>query len=79
MKSYYDDMNLPQPIVPAPGHMTLLKGQTALVTAANSGIGLAIALHLGRAGADVVVNYLVKPEDAEAVAEEVRASGQRAQ
>jgi glucose 1-dehydrogenase len=78
MKSYYDDMNLPHPVVPAPAHLILLKDQTALVTGGNSGIGRAIALQLGKAGADVVVNYVVKPEDAEAVADEIRASGQRA-
>jgi len=48
------------------------------VTGANSGIGRAIAVALGRAGADVIVNYVVNPEDAEAVAEEIRNNGQRA-
>ena len=48
------------------------------MTGANSGIGRAIAIALGKAGANVVVNYVTKPEDAEAVAEEVRSSGQRA-
>ena len=78
MKSYYTDMNLPEPAMPAVQALTLLKGQTALVTGANSGIGRAIAISLGRAGANVIVNYVAKPEDAEAVAEEIRRGGQRA-
>ena len=75
MKSYYEHMNLPQPVLPSLQPLALLKGQTALVTGANSGIGRAIALALGRAGANVVVNYVAKPEDAEAVAAELRAAG----
>ena len=78
MENYYTRMNLPQPLVPAVQALTLLKGQTALVTGANSGIGLAIAISLARAGANVIVNYVTKEEDAEAVAEEVRRCGQRA-
>ena len=42
----------------------LLRGQKALVTGANSGIGLATAIALGRAGADVVVNYVVGAHEA---------------
>ena len=75
MKSYYEHMNLPQPVLPSLQNLALLKGQTALVTGANSGIGRAIALALGRAGANVAVNYVAKPEDAEAVAAELRAAG----
>jgi glucose 1-dehydrogenase len=71
-------MNLPEPMVPAVQALSLLKGQTALVTGANSGIGRAIAIALARAGANVVVNYVTRPEDAEAVAEEIRSKGQRA-
>jgi glucose 1-dehydrogenase len=41
--------------VPMPA---LLKGQKAIVTGASSGIGKAIAIALGAAGADVVVNYV---------------------
>ena len=55
-----------------------LEGQTALVTGANSGIGLGVAKALGAAGADVVVNYVSAPEAAERVAEEIRAGGSRA-
>lgn len=78
MKSYYAHMNLPEPVIPTVQAVKLLKGQTALVTGANSGIGLAIAISLSRAGANVVVNYVARQEDAEAVAEEIRRSGQRA-
>jgi len=78
MKNYYSDMNLPEPALPAVQALTLLKGQVALVTGANSGIGRAIAISLGRAGADVVVNYVVKPEEAEKVADEIRRGGRRA-
>ena len=38
-----------------------LAGRRALVTGANSGIGQAIALAFGDAGADVVVNYVTHP------------------
>ena len=78
MKSYYQDNKLPEPTLPAVQALTLLKGQTAIVTGGNSGIGKAIAIALGKAGANVVVNYVVKPEEAEAVAAEIRKSGQRA-
>ncbi|MEU9988919.1 SDR family oxidoreductase [Streptomyces sp. NPDC048045] len=63
----------PQGVVPA----QLLKGQKALVTGANSGIGRATAVALGRAGADVVVNYVAGREDAEQVVEEITALGVR--
>jgi len=78
MESYYDNRQLPRPVLPALAQLELLKGQTALVTGANSGIGRAIALALGRAGADVVVNYVSAPEKAENVAEEIRSFGRRA-
>ena len=65
-------------MLPTVQTIRLLQGQTALVTGANSGIGRAIAISLGKAAANVVVNYVTKPEDAEAVAEEIRSGGQRA-
>jgi glucose 1-dehydrogenase len=64
--------------VPKPPTPIVLSGQTALVTGANSGIGRAVAIALGEAGADVVVNYVTNPEAAEAVAESIRKHGRRA-
>src|ERR1700724_432223 len=55
----------------------LLAGQKALVTGASSGIGRAIALALGAAGADVVVNYRSDPQAAEELAAELRRLGVR--
>jgi glucose 1-dehydrogenase len=60
------------------GSTKLLAGQKALVTGANSGIGEAVAIALGQAGADVVVNYVTDEERAAAVVEAIRRSGVRA-
>ncbi|MFE5539308.1 SDR family oxidoreductase [Streptomyces sp. NPDC056492] len=56
----------------------VLKGQKALVTGANSGIGKATAIGLGRAGADVVVNYVSGQDAAEEVVREIEGFGVRA-
>ncbi|MFE5735922.1 SDR family oxidoreductase [Streptomyces celluloflavus] len=64
----------PQGVIPG----QLLKGQKALVTGANSGIGKATAIGLGRAGADVVVNYVAGRGEAEQVVEEISGFGVRA-
>ena len=55
-----------------------LKGQSALVTGANSGIGKACALALGNEGANVAVNYVTHPETALEVADEIKAGGGQA-
>ena len=55
-----------------------LSGQTAIVTGANSGIGEGVAISLGEAGANVVVNYVSKPEAADAVVERIKAAGSNA-
>ena len=56
----------------------LLEGQTALVTGANSGIGEAVAIAMGADGANVVVNYINRPEDARAVVSKIENAGGRA-
>jgi glucose 1-dehydrogenase len=56
----------------------LLTGQKALVTGANSGIGKGVAIALGQAGADVVVNYVDGDDAANAVVEEITKSGAKA-
>jgi glucose 1-dehydrogenase len=56
----------------------LLEGQKALVTGGSSGIGRAVAIGLGKAGADVVVNYVRGEEQANEVAAEIGKCGSRA-
>src|SRR5437588_3748476 len=52
-----------------------LTGQKALVTGGSSGIGRAVALALGQAGADVVVNFVSDPRSADDVAAHIRSTG----
>ncbi len=49
-----------------------LKGRVALVTGSSRGIGRAIALALAEAGADVVVNFLQRSAEAQAVELQIR-------
>jgi glucose 1-dehydrogenase len=67
-----------KPILPKQVIPKLLKGQKALVTGANSGIGKAVAIALGEAGADVVVNYVRGEDSAQAVVETISKTGSRA-
>jgi len=56
---------------------TDLSGKRAIVTGASRGIGKGIAIALAQAGCDVVVNYLTRDADADAVVDAIRASGRR--
>jgi 3-oxoacyl-[acyl-carrier protein] reductase len=53
------------------GAFASLEGKTALVTGASRGIGRAIAVELGRAGASVVLAYNSGREEAQAAASEI--------
>jgi glucose 1-dehydrogenase len=55
-----------------------LSGQKALVTGANSGIGRAVALALGQAGADVMVNYVSGDDAAQTVVDQIKQAGSEA-
>lgn len=69
---------LPEVVMPECPTKQILKGQTALVTGANSGIGQAVAVALGQAGAAVMVNYVAGDQQADSVVKEIRASGSQA-
>jgi glucose 1-dehydrogenase len=77
-KDYFAEEGLPEAVAPTCHVVRSLVGQKAVVTGANSGIGRAVALALGQAGADVVVNYVSRPEEAAKVVAEVEACGARA-
>jgi len=55
-----------------------LSGKVALVTGASRGIGRAIALELARAGADIVVHYRTRIEQAREVETAIRLVGMEA-
>lgn len=68
----------PSVVMPECPVRQLLVGQKALVTGANSGIGQAIAVGLGAAGAEVVVNFVSGEERAQAVVDEIKKAGGKA-
>ncbi len=72
------DMEL-QPQFMAPGYVGSgkLKGMSALITGADSGIGRAVAVLFAREGADVAVAYLNEHQDAEKTRHCVEAEGTR--
>ena len=67
--------NLPDVVMPNVQPHELLAGQRALVTGANSGIGKAVAIALGQAGADVVVNYVIGEKEANEVVDAIAQHG----
>ena len=55
--------------------MGVLSGRSGVVTGGGRGIGRAIALELGRNGADVAVGYSQSSQEAEEVAREIQSMG----
>ncbi len=56
-------------------HSDTLRGQRALVTGGNSGIGAAVARALAMAGARVAINYVADAEAADRLVNEIHADG----
>jgi glucose 1-dehydrogenase len=63
--------DLPRAVMPSCPDQLVLRGQKALVTGASSGIGKQIAIALGHAGANVVVNYVADPDKAQEAVDEI--------
>jgi len=68
----------PQHEAPQCPILKLLDGQKAIVTGASSGIGRAVAIALGHAGADVIVNYHSGEDEANEVVQEIEKCGSKA-
>ncbi len=71
MSTLLKEEQLAEVVMPSCPPLRILKGQKALVTGANSGIGKAIAIALGQAGADVVINYVSSDDAAQEVADQI--------
>lgn len=67
----------PVPTLPACPARPLLRGQRAIVTGASSGIGRAVAIALGSAGADVAINFGHDIDGAREAAEAAQHCGAR--
>ena len=65
----------PDVVMPSCGLPQLLKGQKAIVTGASSGIGTAVAISLGQAGAEVVVNFGGNEQAANQVVDQIKQNG----
>ena len=66
---------LPEVVMPACESRPVLRGQTAIVTGASSGIGRGIAKALCAAGANVIVNYVGTEAEAAAAVNEATHCG----
>ena len=66
-------MAQPAPIVTRRDAMPGVKGKNVLVTGGSSGIGQAIAVRFAEHGANVAINYLRRPDEAQGTEEQVHA------
>jgi glucose 1-dehydrogenase len=66
---------LPEVVMPACEVRPVLRGQTAIITGASSGIGRGIASALCAAGANIIVNYIGPESEARGVVEEATHCG----
>ena len=66
------NISLPGVVMPVCSEVKMLKGQKALVTGANSGIGKGVAIELAKAGADVVVNFRGGEKAAQELVEQIK-------
>lgn len=78
MSSSKQKNKLPEVVMPRCSVEKILKGQKALVTGASSGIGKGVAIALGQAGADVVINYVSDEAAAQEVVDAIRRAGSQA-
>jgi glucose 1-dehydrogenase len=75
MPRILEDDSLPSVVMPTCEERRILAGQKALVTGGSSGIGRAVAVALGGAGADVGVNYRSGEEEAQEVVAAIKQKG----
>ena len=78
VKDIYADENYPQVVMPTCFIDQKLKKQSAIVTGASSGIGQAIALALGKAGANVVINYVAGADVVDEMIAKIQSFGSKA-
>ena len=78
MSNHKQDECYPKAEMPHPHPVFLLKGQKAIVTGGSRGIGRGVAESLGRAGAEVMVNYRKGEEEAEEVCQAIHEAGGKA-
>ena len=74
----YENKQYPEVEMPACPIEKKLKGQTAIVTGATSGIGKDIAIAMGRAGANVIINYISGNEVLKEMIPEIEKCGGKA-
>lgn len=74
----YENKQYPKVEMPACPIEKKLKGQTAIVTGASSGIGKDVAMAMGHAGANVIINYLSGDEVLKEMIPEIERCGGKA-